>query len=226
MIVRCIKNLTPHRVTIYDTCGVRVKAIYESVGVARVISEGKPAGIVYGIPVRRISGTVVEGLPDKEEGTVYIVSSYVAATLKDERDDLVSPDSSTAVFNVNKEVIGVRRFVTYSDCNFEISNVASFLSVYKKTNICRNIKLQELNSLYVYYKQIVEAGGEWPGIEEVNEWSKITVDELGIALRDKEKITTDMSICQQNEIIISYLYSHAEVVLESGRVFIAKALRV
>ena len=35
MIVRCIKNLTPHRVTIYDTCGVRVKAIYESVGVAR-----------------------------------------------------------------------------------------------------------------------------------------------------------------------------------------------
>lgn len=226
MIVRCIKNLTPHRVTVYDEHGTRVKVIYESVGVARVKSYGDPAGIMYGIPVTKIFGNVVDGLPNREEGTVYIVSSYVAATLKDERDDLVAPDISSAVYNADKEIIGVRRFVTYSDCNFEISNVASFQSVYRKTSICRNIKLPELNCLYLYYKQIVCAGGEWPDLDEVNKWEKYTVDDLAAILKEKDKLNTRLSINQQNEMVIQWLYSHAEVVLCSGKNFIVKSMRV
>jgi hypothetical protein len=75
-------NLTPHRIVLNNG------TVFESEGVCRVDSSYTPfdengiSRVVFG---------EVTGLPEPQEGVVYIVSGLVVQALKGKRDDVVSP---------------------------------------------------------------------------------------------------------------------------------------
>lgn len=81
-----IKNYTPHTVTICLDDGPNL--VLESKGVARCMSGEQMIGSIEGVPVYRIAFGSVFGLPEKEEGVVYIVSRIVAEALSGIRDDV------------------------------------------------------------------------------------------------------------------------------------------
>lgn len=83
-----IKNYTPHSVKI----GERE---FPSEGLARVAQTDVPTGeVVDGVEIRRPQFGRVEGLPEQEADTLYIVSALVKAACP-ERNDLVSPGGFT-----------------------------------------------------------------------------------------------------------------------------------
>jgi len=89
-----------------------VKAVFPPSGqVARVKPERIKVAEINGIPVYHTSFGVVEGLPEPQPGTIYIVSTLVLAATKN-RNDLVAPDTSpaSAVRDDNGRIIGVRAF--------------------------------------------------------------------------------------------------------------------
>lgn len=85
-------NLTPHAITfITDT---ETQVIEPSGTLARVSTKTVLTGeTVSGIPVTKTEFGVVEGLPDPEEGTAFIVSSLVAGRVL-ERTDVFIPNES------------------------------------------------------------------------------------------------------------------------------------
>lgn len=100
-----IINLTPHTINLYRG-GEMIMAIPSS-GVARVSVTSQIIGEVCGFPVRRnVYGEII-GLPDPEEGTMYIVSALVAQAAKDRRDLLLVDDT---VRNAEGQIIGCRGF--------------------------------------------------------------------------------------------------------------------
>lgn len=102
-----IVNLTPHTINLMigegsisiEPSGIiaRCKVSTEQVGTIKV--DGKE------IPVNKKVYGEVEGLPEKQEGTIYIVSSLVAQAVKD-RDDVFIPDE--LVRDEEGRVIGAR----------------------------------------------------------------------------------------------------------------------
>lgn len=86
-------NLTPHAVTFYADNGERVKVVktIPSSGVARAEQTREPLGDINGIPVSRTAYGKVTGLPDPQDGTVYIVSVLTAQAARG-RDDLYIVD--------------------------------------------------------------------------------------------------------------------------------------
>lgn len=84
-------NLTPHTVNVLDSEGNEILAI-KSTGLARVSVTTTIEGYLNGIiPLtHNVYGDVV-GLPDPEEGKIYIVSVPVAKSLP-ERNDLFVPN--------------------------------------------------------------------------------------------------------------------------------------
>ena len=92
-------NLTPHAITLNDGPEFPPSGV-----IARVSSEyGKfdengVAEVKFGAPV---------GLPDPEEGTLFIVSGLVASAMKGKRGDLVSPATGhrNCVRSEDKKVI-------------------------------------------------------------------------------------------------------------------------
>jgi hypothetical protein len=118
-------NLTPHEVVIsnpYLTLSfkpsgtvTRVDMQYEKQLLDFEVTEG----IKISVPVQVSPKAKVTNLPDPQEGVIYIVSSYVAQTVR--RDDLVSPlTDSTAERDSNGSVLSVKSFQTYSD-NVELT---------------------------------------------------------------------------------------------------------
>ena len=104
-------NLTPHEVTIYDESGnVRLR-IPPSGQVARVKPVQVKVGEVNGIPVFKTEFFEVEGLPDPQPNTIYIVSLLVLQACP-HRKDLVAPDTSPsgAVRDSEGRIIGTRGF--------------------------------------------------------------------------------------------------------------------
>lgn len=81
-------NLTPHAVDIITPD--EVISIPSSGTVARCAQSQKKVGEINGIAVTRQTFGEVVDLPEREEGTIYIVSRLVAAACPD-RDDLVIP---------------------------------------------------------------------------------------------------------------------------------------
>lgn len=92
-------NLTPHAITFFqknleDQTMNKLLTVQPSGQIARVaaktvvISEG-----FDGVPVTATEYGEVEGLPEPEEGTIYIVSSLVAGRCRD-RDDVFIPNES------------------------------------------------------------------------------------------------------------------------------------
>lgn len=95
-------NLTPHTVNILDSEDNEILAIDPS-GLARVSVETTVEGYLNGIiPIVHNVYGEVEGLPDPEEGKIYIVSLPVAKSLPARRDlyvpsDLVRTDKGVIV---------------------------------------------------------------------------------------------------------------------------------
>lgn len=107
-------NLTAH--TINVILGEKELA-YPSEGLARVKTEEKTIGTVEGIPIVKTVYTTVEGLPDMQEDTVYLVSTLVLQALKANgvcRPDCLAPNTglSGAIRDDQGRIIGVKGFQT------------------------------------------------------------------------------------------------------------------
>jgi hypothetical protein len=87
-----IVNLTPHAITIVSENGDILRKIEPSGMLARCSVRTECVGEMDGIPVTTSVFGQVEGLPEPEEGTIYIVSSLVAQRVN--RDDVFIPNES------------------------------------------------------------------------------------------------------------------------------------
>lgn len=225
MLVKRVVNLCPHDIVIYDNTRSTVRFVYRSMGAARVESTYGTAGTAMGVPVRKVISSEVVGLPEPVEGTLYVVSNIVLSTLRGTREDVVAPDTfQSKVTGVDgRTTVGVTNFLTDSDVDFEASTLSAFYRIYKNAKVFkRTTPFSDINPLYIYYKTVVEAGGDWPTLEEVDRWSIVTVDEVVNALVEKEKLYREGSVATQNYKGENYIYSHAEVVLRSGKYYIVK----
>ena len=97
-------NLTPHRITFVREDGPNL-AFEPSGIVARVTATTVRVGDFCGIPITHTVYDEVCGLPDPEEGTVYIVSSIVAHAVP-EREDVFIPNES--VRDESGRIVGCR----------------------------------------------------------------------------------------------------------------------
>jgi len=114
MIVTKVVNLTPHEINV---AGV----VFPPSGtVARVATVQKDAGALvfdgHTFPVVHNTYGEVEGLPDPEPGTVYLVSALVLSALETQgiyRDDVFAPDTSPqgAIRGPDGQIKGVKRLV-------------------------------------------------------------------------------------------------------------------
>jgi hypothetical protein len=104
-----IINLTPHNFTLFNEIGEIVRVIPPTTPAARVASESRIFTECDGIPVMRTCFGLVEGLPDYQEGTAYIVS-HLVQQCKPDRLDLYRPDTgpASAVRDAAGQVIGVK----------------------------------------------------------------------------------------------------------------------
>ena len=85
-----VVNLTPHEVSVF--VGDTMKRIPPSGKVVRITQNCEPAGDIDGMQVVLCHEGEPRGLPDPKEGTVYLVSSVVAKSVK--RRDVLAPDTS------------------------------------------------------------------------------------------------------------------------------------
>lgn len=108
-------NLTPHVLNVVDADGNQLFSVAPSGKSARVTTDQTVVGSVVGVDIVRTVFGDVDGLPDPQPDTVYIVSTLVLQALKAndiQRDDVVAPDTSPAsvVRNADGQIIGVKRF--------------------------------------------------------------------------------------------------------------------
>lgn len=78
-------NLTPHAIAI-----VNGPTVPPSGQLARCASRSVPVGEHGGVPLSRVTFGAVEGLPEPEEGVLYLVSALVRAAVSS-RSDVASP---------------------------------------------------------------------------------------------------------------------------------------
>lgn len=108
-----IRNFTPHEIVVYNHKN-NIIATFPSEGEARCEVKREEIGSVIAepsftvIPVYKSTFGAVEGLPEEDFPTYYVVSRLVAEALKDERSDLLIPDDT--VRNEKKQIIGCRAF--------------------------------------------------------------------------------------------------------------------
>lgn len=99
-----ILNFTPHSIALNDG------TVFEPSGQARVSASFKPFS---GLFTEQVFGDVT-GLPEEEDGTVYIVSSIVLSAAKDMgRKDCVAPATGhpDTVRNEKGHIVSVPGFV-------------------------------------------------------------------------------------------------------------------
>lgn len=108
-------NLTPHVINFYGLDGILIESIPSS-GVARVMST--PGALKnIGLPVPVASPTeygAVEGLPEPQDGVVYVVSMLVAQVAK--RPDVLSPGTGPndgAIRDADGRIVGVTRLIAH-----------------------------------------------------------------------------------------------------------------
>ena len=98
-------NLTPHDVVVQKEDGTRVT--YPASGqVARVEVEDVCVGYVDGIPIHKGKVKEVTGIPNQQDGVMYIVSLYVLQN--SDREDLISPNTSDAIRDDKGRITAVR----------------------------------------------------------------------------------------------------------------------
>lgn len=100
-----ILNATPHAITI--TGG----PTYQPSGfVARVSMTTQIIDHLNGIPVFKNIPGDVDGIPAPQPGVFYIVSAMVLAN--SDRDDLIAPNTNSAVRNDQGHIVSVPGFVS------------------------------------------------------------------------------------------------------------------
>jgi hypothetical protein len=82
---------------------------------SEIVGEVEADGVK--IPVRRVVYGDTENLPPPEEGTIYVVSTFVTLALREKgvkRKDLLSPDTNvdSAVRDSSGRVLGVKYLQT------------------------------------------------------------------------------------------------------------------
>lgn len=107
-------NLTPHPITIYSPTGIHT--IPTSGQLARVRTTSTPAGELGGVAIVRPTYGAIEGLPEPDNSTVYIVSGLVLSALASsgsQRSDVVAPGTGPqdgAIRDGSNRIAGVTRF--------------------------------------------------------------------------------------------------------------------
>jgi hypothetical protein len=111
-------NLTPHEIVILDDQNNVIAKIPPSGLVARVETKEELVAEINGIPVYKVSYGNIQGLPEPEPNTVFIVSTLILAALKEkgiERKDVVAPNTNPskhgAVRDPSGKIVGVKSFI-------------------------------------------------------------------------------------------------------------------
>lgn len=108
-----IVNLTPHSITLRSPAG---DTLVPSTGVARVATKPGQELPQDGAPCSLFSGTsfgAVEGLPEPEAGTIFVVSALVAGRVAN-RPDVFSPGTGPqdgAIRNDKGQIEAVTRLI-------------------------------------------------------------------------------------------------------------------
>jgi len=98
-------NLTPHDVVVEHEDGTR--KVYPSSGQqARVEIEDVCVGHLDGIAVHKGKVKKVTGIPNPQDGVMYIVSLFVLQNTN--REDLLAPDTNSAIRDDKGKIIAVR----------------------------------------------------------------------------------------------------------------------
>ncbi|OYD08560.1 hypothetical protein [Paludifilum halophilum] len=107
-----IINLTPHDLTVQHEDGTRT-TFEKAETPARVATSQEKVDEVNGIEIVSQEFGEIEGLPEPQEGVVYLVSFIVrTAAQKEGRTDVLSPDTSNDVIrDKDGQIEAVRRFV-------------------------------------------------------------------------------------------------------------------
>jgi hypothetical protein len=112
LVISELANCTEHEVVVYEEEGMGVLMMLKPSGVLARVSEKKwDNGVILvgGVEIPRIGVGYgeVEGLPERKEGTLYIVSALVKQRVP-EREDVVVP--SNPVRDSKGKIIGCRAF--------------------------------------------------------------------------------------------------------------------
>ena len=106
-----LRNFTSHEVVVFLADGTEIR--FPSEGTARVEVYGEPCNeTICGVPVlsRRAKYGEVSGLPEPEQGTMFIVSLVMGMALRGSRDDLLVPatDPANVIRTPDGKIVGVR----------------------------------------------------------------------------------------------------------------------
>lgn len=101
-----IKNFTPHPVNVCDEAG-RVIRVFQPEGIVRLKAVTVTAGEIDGIPLTKTEFGQPEGLPEFQEGTLYVVSQLVKTALPS-RSDLIVP--AEVVRDEKGNIVGCKSF--------------------------------------------------------------------------------------------------------------------
>lgn len=103
-------NLTPHPIKVQDVHGF-VHEFAPSGQVARVGQVTSEMPELAGFRVRTNQSGPVSGLPDPQDGVIYLVSGFVLAAARG-RDDVLAPDTGPdCLRDANGHITAVRGFL-------------------------------------------------------------------------------------------------------------------
>jgi hypothetical protein len=104
-------NLTPHEINLYTEEGVKT---FPSAGYARVATTEQFRESLGGAPVYAVEYGDIEGLPEPQDDTVFVVSLMVLQALGGTRPDVVAPNTGPtqngAVRDPDGKIVGIRSF--------------------------------------------------------------------------------------------------------------------
>lgn len=106
-----IVNLTPHTIKVVNSDNQVIRE-YPSKGQARIATVGSSKEEIDGIPVVKTLFGGIEGLPEPDGESVFIVSMPVGQRCS-EREDVICPDTGPTAYRENGLIIGVRQFARY-----------------------------------------------------------------------------------------------------------------
>lgn len=100
-----IINLTPHAINFLREDNSVLATVEPSGAIARASQTRDRVSEVNGIPVNQCSYGTVTGLPDPQDGTIYLVSALTAQACPERSDVFITDD---AVRDENGRIIGCR----------------------------------------------------------------------------------------------------------------------
>lgn len=109
-----IKNLTPHEIKVYAEDRTTVLFSVPAEGIfPRVSTTQETVGEINGVPVQKVVYGAIEGLPEQQTDTIYVVSQMVLSALNGSRPDVFAPDTGKgAVRDEGGRILGTTNFVT------------------------------------------------------------------------------------------------------------------